>query len=137
MEKKIFSFFGLLFFLIPFSLFSQSGKSIDTDDLLMRASYASFYIEETQESFFSGYRTPYGEACAHIILKKFRDLLPLPETKSLTVDFMDKQKIEKLVEKLNQLRENPPTWEEIFLLEEQRLIQWDKAIRQKSKYHPK
>ena len=110
--------------------FAQNQKVDSKKDDLIRASYASYYIDETN----AAYDTPYGEACANIILKAYRGLLQIPETSSLPIDASDKIKIDQLVTKLNQLRTNPPSWEEIFKLEKERLIQWDKAISHKSKY---
>jgi len=131
MNTKLF-LASLSLVLVSFLSFAQNQKSDNKNDGLIRASYASYYIEEASESVV--YATPYGEACANIILKAYRDLLQIPETSSLPIDASDKMKIDQLVTKLNQLRTNPPSWEEIFKLEKERLIQWDKAISHKSKY---
>lgn len=126
--------FSLSFALISFFVSAQNQKSDNKNDGLIRAGYASYYIEEASEAAAYAYDTPYGEACANIILKAYRDLLQIPETSSLPIDANDKMKINQLVTKLNQLRTNPPSWEELFKLEKERLIQWDKAISHKSKY---
>ena len=132
MKKTTFLLLGILL-QIPLFVFSQVKPQVN-NDAFTRASYASFYIEETSEEFFSGYTTAFGEGCANIVLKHFRDLQPLPDIKMLSITSSDKLKIEQLIKKLNELRENPPSWGEIYKLEEQKLIQWDKSIRQKSKY---
>lgn len=131
MNTKLF-LASLSLVLVSFFSFSQNQKSDNKNDGLIRAGYASYYIEEASEAF--AYDTPYGEACANIILKAYRDLLQIPETSALPIDASDKMKIDQLVTKLNQLRANPPSWEELFKLEKERLIQWDKAISHKSKY---
>lgn len=122
-----------VFLLIPFFIFSQSTVKDISKDELIRASYASYYIDEVQEANYI-FNTPSGEAKANIILKVYRDLLIIPEVSLDNIDAEDKAKIEKLIQKLNQLSKNPPSWDEIVLLEKERLINWDKAVRQKSKY---
>lgn len=123
-----------VFLLIPLFIFSQSTNKDISKDELIRASYASYYIDEVQEANYV-FNTPSGEAAANIILKAYRDLLIIPDISLDQIDAEDKAKIEKLIQKLDQLSKNPPSWDEIVLLEKEWLINWDKTVRQKSKYN--
>jgi hypothetical protein len=129
MKKTYFYLFILLFF----TQYSYSQILKKSDDVLIRASYASYYIEEVKEENYM-FDTPLGEAVANIILKNYRDLLPIPEISNIQLNINDRAKIEQLIRRLNQLRLAPPTWEEIIYFEKDKLIQWDKAVRKKSIY---
>lgn len=125
---------GIIVFIFPFSAFSQSNNTSNEKDLLLRASCGSYYIEESSESFFESFKTPLGEACANIILKNFRDNLQIPSIENFSLVPEDKKKVEELIQKLNLMKKTPPSWVEIINSEERRLIEVDKAVRQKSKY---
>jgi hypothetical protein len=125
---------GTFCFVSALSVFSQTEKKHGkTGDELERAAYGSFYIEEVQEANYM-FNTPEGEAISNIILKAYRDLLPIPDIPYNHIDAEDRAKVEKLISKLKLVRENPPSWQELANLEKERLIRWDKAVRKKSIY---
>lgn len=127
------SFLTIILFVISFTAFSQTQDRNTNKENLIRAAYASYYLEEVQESNFI-FESPRGEAVASLILKLYRDLLPFSEIPTEGINVNDNAKVEKLISKLNQLRETPPTWQEILNMEQKHLIDWDKAIRLKSRY---
>lgn len=129
MKNKIILWMAL-FAAIPFCIFSQKAHQ---SDAYIRSSYASYYLEEVQEANYT-FDTPLGQATANIILKAYRDLLPAPDISAIQINGSDRTKVEHLVIKLQQLRESPPSWNELFKLEEKRLIEWDKAMHRKSIY---
>jgi len=128
--KKYF-FLSLLLLYISSGAFSQSTNK--NDDGVIRASYASYYIDEVQPANYI-FNTPSGEASANIILKAYRDHLIIPTISIDKIDAADKAKIEKLILKLNELSKNPPSWDELVLLEKEWLIKRDKAMLKVSKY---
>jgi hypothetical protein len=126
-------FISLLFLFCSNSIFSQSTSKNLTEDEVTRAICASYYIVEVQPVNYI-FNTPSGEATANIILKAYREHLIIPTISMDNIDAGDKAKIEKLIIKLNQLSKNPPTWDELVLLEKEWLIARDKAMLKVSKY---
>jgi hypothetical protein len=114
----------------PLLGFSQS----DTEkDAAMRSVYASFYIDEVRNENFV-FVTPLGHATGNLIVKAFRDQIDIPDITSLNLEARDKVKIDKLISKLKLLKASPPSWAELFELEAQHLIKWDKATHRMSIY---
>lgn len=132
MKQKIF-FLAIVLASIPLYVSSQSIFKENAKDDAIRSAYASYYLIEVQEAIYV-FNTPFGEAAANIILKAYRDLLTIPEISLANMDATDKAKVEQLIIKLNQLTKNPPTWDEITIMEKESLIKWDQAVRLKSKY---
>ena len=110
-------------------LFPQTTNK--PNDGWVRASYASYYIEEV---VYASYDSPLAEATANIILSAYRDLQPIPDVPLTNLKEADKIKVQLFINKLNELRKNPPAWEDIIKKEESRLVAVDKSTIRPSKY---
>jgi hypothetical protein len=133
MIMKKYLFISVILLGFSNGIFAQSTTKNLSQDESMRAAYASYYLDEVQPSNYV-FNTPSGEASANIILKAYRDKLTILNISLEKIDAADKAKIEKLIVKLTQLTENPPTWEEITIMEKNLLIKVDKAMSKTSRY---
>lgn len=115
----------LLIGFIFISFFTLQAQ--DNHDKSSRAVMASTYLPEYT------YETLDGEAAAKLILSTFKITKTIPQI-NIVGSINDRATIEKLVLQLKQLLDNPPTWDELLVLEKDRLLQEDKALRRISKY---
>jgi|AntAceMinimDraft_17_1070374.scaffolds.fasta_scaffold15303_2 hypothetical protein len=99
--------------------YSQNFGTVKTSDTWLRAAMVSISEEEPTSNF----KTTYGKACANILIKAHRQLLPYPDLPVTNISAVDKQKFEILLTRLQNLRNNPPTWEIIISNEEKKLLQ--------------
>jgi hypothetical protein len=109
-------------FISSFTLQAQ-----DAHDKNNRAVMALTYLPEYT------YETLDGDAAAKLILSAFKITKSIPQI-NIVGSIKDRATIEKLVLQLKQLLDNPPTWDELLVLEKDRLLQEDKALRRISKY---
>lgn len=98
-----------------FSLCAFSQKNAD-NDLWVRAAMASF----NEDQFSLNFQTPYGKASGNILLKAHRELLQYPAIPVQNIPAVDRAKYEQLLSQLQQLRSNPPSWDDIVAKEEER-----------------
>jgi hypothetical protein len=109
-----------LFLLIAFasvSIVAQAQNQEPKSDKWLRAAYASLQ----EERFELKFETERAEAFSNVLLKAYRELLPLPKYFPQTIVANDKAILQQLITQLNQLRINPPTWDEIMSFEEQKI----------------
>ena len=115
-------------FLISFIIIlSTASQAQDINDKNNRAVIAMSFLPEYS------YETLDGEATAKLILSAFKMTKAIPDI-TISGSAQDKVAIEKLVQQLQQLLINPPSWDELRVLEKDRLQQEDKALRRVSKY---
>jgi len=115
-------------FLISFIIIlSTASQAQDINDKNNRAVIAMSFLPEYS------YETLDGEATAKLILSAFKMTIAIPDI-TISGSAQDKVAIEKLVQQLQQLLINPPSWDELRVLEKDRLQQEDKALRRVSKY---
>lgn len=88
------------------TVFSQNKAD---NDQWVRASMASF----NEEQFSINFQTPYGKASGIILLKAHRELLPYPNIPVKNIPEIDREKYFQLLSQLQQLRDNPPSWDNI------------------------
>lgn len=97
----------------------NSFMTSDNFDALSRAAIASF----NEENLTLNFETFYGKACANILIKAHRRMSPYPDLPVANIPAADKEKYERLFSQLQNLRNNPPTWETIVSDEEKNLLQ--------------
>lgn len=107
------------------------GANAQFSDAQRRAILASYSIDKENFSFES----PRGEACVNVILYSFRTFAELPTKLSMEgVSASDQLLCENLMAKLLLLQVNPPSWDELINIEENRLKEYDRRVNRHSKY---
>lgn len=118
---------------ISIFLFSNflAAQTANLSENAQKSIIASYTIPSTNNI----YESAKGEAFANVILNAFRLTGKMPQgilIPDMTIN--DKAKCEQLVSELIVLEYNPPTWEQLFQDETDRLISVDKAQNRHSKY---
>lgn len=104
--------YSVLIFLCS-SAFAQGEKN---EDKWARAAMAWDYVDQGPWDF----KTSYGKASANILVKAHKELLPYPVIKNIPA--AEENTYRALYSKLQNLRDNPPAWEEIVKYEEAKII---------------
>ncbi|MBX7240655.1 MAG: hypothetical protein K1X92_02820 [Bacteroidia bacterium] len=101
------------------------------NDAQRRAILASYSLDK--ENFV--YESPKGEACVNIILNSFRTFGELPPKLNLEgLPLNDQLLCENLMAKLLVFQVNPPSWDDLVKMEEEKLKNWDTRVNRHSKY---
>ena len=126
--KKQFIFALLLF--ISVSVFSQTAGKL-TEDEKTRIKFAVHLVTyDTVGSF----ENAEGEAYYNLVLNSFKNDLSIPQFTKLSLTSKDKTQTDRIIQLLNQLKQNPPSWDELLARETQYLIWLDKISHRQSKY---
>lgn len=115
----------LLILLLASNLIHAQANSESAE----RAVLASYYIPELDLS----YETANGQASANMLLSCFRNFKHVPALE-LNLAGNDQANCNKLIAKLNSLLANPPSWNDLFLLERKKVLDEDKAMHRVPKY---
>ena len=75
-----------------------------------------------------------GEAYFNLVISSFKENLTIPEFSFSPFTEADKNKIERIIQMLEQLKKNPPSWDDLLIKQTQYLFWLDKVTRKKSKY---
>ncbi len=128
MKKSI--VLSLLMLIFSSGFFAQSANDF-TDDEIARIKFSVHLITYDTVSKFD---SPQGEAYYTMVINAFKENLTFPQFNASQITVHDKTKTEKYIQLLNQTKQNPPSWEELFRRQTEYLIWRDKALRKKSKY---
>ena len=115
---------------IRISVFSQSTGKF-TDDEKTRIKFAVHLVTYDTISSFDNAA---GEAYYNLVLNSFKETLGFPKITTSSLTLNDKTKTDIFIQQPNQLKQNPPTWDELFKRETEYLVWLDKISRKKSKY---
>lgn len=127
--KTPFVFSFLLFFISSIGFSQSSGKL--TDDEKVRIKLAVHLITYDTVGKFDNAA---GEAYYTLVLNSFKETLSIPQFSSASLTPNDKNKIDRIIQLLNQLKQNPPSWDDLLVRETQYLKWLDKVTHRKSKY---
>lgn len=75
-----------------------------------------------------------GEAYYNLVIYSFKENLTIPQFSFSPFTVNDKSKIERIIQQFNQLKMNPPLWDDLLIKETQYMIWLDKVTHKKSKY---
>ena len=122
--------FSLLLLFSSISVFSQSSGTF-TEDEKTRMQLAVHLITYDTIGAFDNAA---GEAYYTLVLNSFKQTFSFPKCNTSSLTANDKAKTDGIIQMLNQLRQNPPTWDELLARETQYLIWLDNVSRRHSKY---
>jgi hypothetical protein len=128
MKKQIISLIFIV--VISTSVFAQSKEILSSDEIA-RIKYAVHLVTYDTVGKFDN---AVGEAYYTIVISSFSENLTIPELTSSNITINDKTIIDEIIKHLNELKQNPPTWDELLKKQTQYLIWLDKTIRRSSKY---
>ena len=131
MKKQFFLAFLMLS--ISYNIFSQSSGTINEDEKTRIKLAVHLITYDT----IGGFDNAAGDAYYSLVLSSFRENLYIPQLSSSVISFNDKTKIEKIIQLLSLMKQNPPSWDDLFLKQTQYLIWLDKATHKKSIYKEK
>ncbi len=114
MKNFIKIFFVAAFIFIGFVGYSQTSNELTSNnDNNARAVLASYYLEIPVN-----FDSPTAEACVNLLLTAHRNNVAYPILPIEKLTYNDQQKVQKLQNDLQALRNNPPTWDNILAKEE-------------------
>lgn len=128
--KKYFFFTLLLLIASNGVVFSQTSNKLSNDEI----SRVKFAIPLITYDTVGTFDNAAGEAYYLIVLNSFNETQTIPECSNMNLTAKDKTKIDAFIQQLNSLKQNPPTWDELFVMQKTYLIWYDKIARKKSKY---
>lgn len=128
MKKQMMSLICIL--VLSANLFAQSTE-IFTSDEIARIKFAVHLL--TYDTL-GKWDNAAGEAYYTIVISSFNENLSIPEITSSKITISDKSKIDDIISQLNELKQNPPSWDDLLRKQTQYLIWLDKALRRSSKY---
>lgn len=118
MYRQIFiSFFIFIFscFVLSINANGQVVNDIDKDAL------ARSVMAFDEDNFDLNFETSTAKAYSGILIRSFKEMLPIPHLDFTILTKTDKTKITILYNTLIELRTNPPTWNEIIAREEEKI----------------
>ncbi|MFH2141606.1 MAG: hypothetical protein ABIJ97_04230 [Bacteroidota bacterium] len=126
--KKIIAL-SLFVLIICNSFFAQSSGTLTEDEKTRIILTIPLITYDTMGNF----ENAAGEAYFNLVIASFKEYLIIPQF-TCTLTPKDKTKIEKFIQQLNEVKHNPPSWDELFTKQTQYLIWFDKISRRQSKY---
>ncbi|MCD6366638.1 MAG: hypothetical protein J7L46_03760, partial [Bacteroidales bacterium] len=102
-----------------------------TDDETARIKFSVHLITYDTTNTFESAK---GEAYYKIVLNAFNEELIIPNFIASDIPSKDKVKINKFIQQLKEIKQNPLTWSELYDKETQYLIWYDKVTRRHTKY---
>lgn len=126
-KQLIFLFLGL----VVSNIFFAQSSDIFTQDEITRIKFSVHLITYDTIAAFDNAD---GEAYYNIVISSFQENLSIPQLAFSTLTSHDKAKIERIIQQLNELKQNPPSWNDLFDRQTQYLIWLDKVSRRHSKY---
>jgi len=130
LKNSILSFTVLLTFL----LFSKNGFSQSDKLTPDQEARIKFSIHLITYDTISSFENVLGESYYKLLVYSFSDNLSIPEIERNQFTANDKKIIENAIFKLNEVKKNPPTWNELLIKEAEYLKWIDISQRKKSKY---
>ena len=120
----------IILFIISNSLFAQTL----TPDEISRVKFSVHLI--TYDTI-NNFESAIGEAYYNIIINSFIENLSIPQFSLSNLTIHDDMEIDKFIKQLNNVKQHPPTWEELLIKQTQYLIWLDKVTRRQTKYKHK
>lgn len=122
--------FSLLMLFISHGVFSQSSGTF-TGDEIARIKFSVHLITYDTVGTFDNAA---GEAYYTLVITSFKENLSIPQFTLSSLTLNDKTKTDRFIQLLNQIKQNPPTWDDLLTRQTQYLIWLDKISHRKSKY---
>ncbi|MFA5782296.1 MAG: hypothetical protein WC868_08505 [Bacteroidales bacterium] len=122
--------FSLLMLFISNGIFSQSSGTF-TEDEKVRIKLAVHFITYDTVGTFDNAA---GEAYYTLVITSFKENLSIPQFTLSSMTPNDKTKTDRFIQLLNQIKQNPPTWDDLLTRQTQYLLWLDKISHRKSKY---
>jgi len=119
-----------LMLIFSISSFAQSLSKF-SDDEIARIKFSVHLITYDTANAFDNAK---GEAYYKMIITAFSENLVIPNFVPTELTVNDKNKIEKFIQELKELKQNPFSWEILYEKETQYLIWLDKVSRRHTKY---
>ena len=120
----------MLMLIFSNGIFAQSSTKF-TDDETARIKFSVHLITYDTTNTFESAK---GEAYYKMVLNAFNEELIIPNFIASDIPSKDKVKIDKFIQQLKEIKQNPLTWSELYDKETQYLIWYDKVTRRHSKY---
>ena len=111
-------------------VFSQSSGKF-TEDEMTRIKLSIHLITYDTISAFDNAE---GEAYYTLLLNSFKENLSIPKINTSSLTLNDKAKTDRIIQLFVQLKQDPPTWDELLAKESQYLIWLDKVSHRQTKY---
>ncbi len=122
---------SLIFILvISTSIYAQSSDKLTSDEIAR----IKFSVHLITYDTIGGFDNAAGEAYYTMTINSFEENLIIPQFSMSNITANDKAKTEKIIQQLNDLMQNPPTWDDLLTKQTQYLTWMDKVMRRKSKY---
>lgn len=126
--KKLFLFTAML--LCSQFIFSQTVRTYTDDERSRLKACVILITYDTIATFDNAV----GEAYYNLVVNSFKENLTIPLFSFSPLSGNDKSKIDRIIEKLNEAKTNPPTWDDLLIRQAQYQIWLDKVSHKKSKY---
>lgn len=123
-------FLSALLLLISNNIFAQSSGTLSEDEKVRIKLAVHLITYDT----VGGFDNAAGEAYYTLVIASFKENLSIPQIKLSSLTQNDKAKTDGIIKLLNQIKQNPPTWDELLTKQTQYLIWLDKITRRKSIY---
>jgi len=112
------------------NIFSQSSGTLSEDEKARIKISIHLITYDTVSTFDNAA----GEAYYTLVINSFKQNLSIPQCSLSSLTSNDKITIDRYIQLLNKLKQNPPTWDDLLIGETQYQIWLDKASHKKSKY---
>lgn len=112
------------------SFFAQSTDKLTQDEIAR----VKFSIHLITYDTIGSFESAAGEAYYKLVLRSFEENLTIPQMSLTNITANDKAITESIIQRLNDSKKNPPTWDELLVKETEYLKWFDKVTRRQSKY---
>ena len=117
--------------LFSINVFSQSsGKTISEDE----STRIKLAIHLITYDTIGNFEKASGEAYYVLVLNSFKENLSIPQFSSLSLTPKDKAITDRIIKQLNQLKQSPPSWDDLLAKETQYRTWLDKVSHRQPRY---
>lgn len=128
MKKSI--IISSLVLIFNISSFAQSSNKFSNDEIARM----KFSVHLITYDTISAFDNAQGEAFFQMAVDAFTNNAHIPNFIPSDLTANDRNKIDKFIQQLKEIKQNPPTWENLYERQTQYLIWVDKVTRRHSKY---
>ena len=120
----------IIFLVFSTIVFAQSSDTFTQDEVAR----LKFSVHLITYDTIGGFDNAAGEAYYTMTINSFKEDLIIPQLTLSNITANDKAKTDNIIQQLNEQKQNPPTWDDLFAKQTQYLIWKDKVMRRSSKY---
>jgi hypothetical protein len=111
-------------------MLAQSSDKFTSDEIAR----IKFSVHLMTYDTIGGWDNAAGEAYYTLIINSFNENLIIPEFTSSNITIRDKTQINEIIQSLNELKRNPPSWNDLLEKQTEYLLYLDRVMRRRSKY---